>query len=505
MLPKLTELFKLISRHDLDVCVWKSEDNFAEGSNGLGGYDIDLYCAPHDELEFYKILTELDFFEVEPGIGKRIPYTSGFLLIDELTGKQCFLHVHYKLITGIDLVKGYILNIDIDFSSDCYVCEKDGVKFLTIELQYILFLIRSSLKCRGYRGFKNKFGISPWLSGKWLEQHEWFSENINCQKSQNLTKIIFNTLDKKWHTNVRSQKFDQLTLNDLYSELIRVLIVRPMYSEFQLRSKFVFRRALQSISFVSRKINFKGLRIEKKRLKGEGVIIAVVGVDGSGKSTLLSEASKALSWKLPIVNAYLGGLGGKYFLSEPIFSLVKFLINFKTKRISSNHIKSHSARKGNDRNLSLRAIWAILLARHKIALLRRLDKAKLNGSVVLTDRWPMLTEDASMDGRIIPKHYAGRSLLCKIAVGMEDVLETLLRRCNPDNIILLEVNPSVAQSRARDMSLDAITARASHLYKIYCDHELVHKVDAEQMPNHVLVSSMSHIKNTILNRKVKYT
>ncbi len=104
-------------------------------------------------------------------------------------------------------------------------------------------------------------------------------------------------------------------------------------------------------------------------------------------------------------------------------------------------------------------VWAVTLANEKKTKIRQQTKARNNGLIVLTDRYPQTLYAGCSDGPLLSK-YERKGLLGKIAVWEHKVYESAAMN-PPDLTVKLIVPTEVAIERKPEMSAEEINTKKS--------------------------------------------
>ena len=96
-------------------------------------------------------------------------------------------------------------------------------------------------------------------------------------------------------------------------------------------------------------------------------------------------------------------------------------------------------------------IWAVTLANEKKRKLHKMVKAKNNGLLVITDRYPQTIYPGCSDGPLLNKYQKSRGILKKIS-NWENKIYELAALNPPDLAVKLVVPTNVAIKRKPEMS-----------------------------------------------------
>ena len=105
-------------------------------------------------------------------------------------------------------------------------------------------------------------------------------------------------------------------------------------------------------------------------------------------------------------------------------------------------------------------MWAITLANEKKVKQKQLVKARNNGLLVLTDRYPQCNMPGSSDGPLLSRYQKGKGILKKISDWEQKISESF--SVNPPNLtITLMVPTKIAIERKPEMTVDEIENKKS--------------------------------------------
>lgn len=193
-----------------------------------------------------------------------------------------------------------------------------------------------------------------------------------------------------------------------------------------------------------------------------GLVVAILGCDGAGKSTTLSYVKREFNKKLDVVSVYLGsGDGSSSILRKPM--------KLVARKVSGKGV-GHAVEKeyAENKRISIKSrlysvakiLWAVTLAKEKKKKLRNIVKARNNGLLVLTDRYPQIIIPGASDGPLLSRYRSGKGLLKRIADWEERIYELFARNA-PDLVIKLTVSPETAIKRKPEMTVEEIRNKHS--------------------------------------------
>ncbi len=190
-----------------------------------------------------------------------------------------------------------------------------------------------------------------------------------------------------------------------------------------------------------------------------GNVIAFLGCDGAGKSTTLAYVKKELNKKLDVCPVYFRrGDGTSSLLRKPMKLVAKKVGGKGLGHAVEKEYKEKKKVSLKSRLYSLaKIVWAVTLANEKKSKINQQTKARNNGLIVLTDRYPQTLFAGCSDGPLLSK-YAGKGLLGKIAAWEHRVYESAAMN-PPDLTVKLIVPTEVAIARKPEMTAEEIETK----------------------------------------------
>lgn len=188
-----------------------------------------------------------------------------------------------------------------------------------------------------------------------------------------------------------------------------------------------------------------------------GLVVAILGCDGAGKSTTLSYIKKQFKTKLDVVSIYFGS-------GDSSSSLLRKPMKLVARKVSGKGV-GHAVEKeyAEQKKVSLKSrfysiakvLWAVTLAKEKKTKQRQMVKARNNGLLVLTDRYPQSNMPGASDGPLLSRYQNGKGLMKRISNWEQRVYESFSVN-PPDMTIKLVVPTEVAIARKPEMTVEEI-------------------------------------------------
>lgn len=481
-------LFEQWNANDVLYCHWKSNEHLYEGLTGAT--DLDILVSNDSKDKARQILISVGFINVVSQYGSRYPDVEDWIICDRETGKLIHIHLHFRMATGHQGMKEYSLpwsdivlqNRVFDSVYGVYVCPPNYeivILFTRIGLKASLIKI---LKARLKRF---RLGESDIKEVSFLKSRVNFSEvksivdNYYEADSEVFQKIIhqealcsrdFLSLVKITHRHMKSYSM---------IEGIRGYVLQCYYA-LVLPIRRSMRRWLE------------GFVITKKTLGNKkGITIAFLGQDGAGKTTVTKDVRKWLSWKMDVVNYYLGN-GENYWSWHKRLSV--FLRRFNVAPIRL-----------------LRGLLIVSdlknLAKHTYHQILKANKMSRCGRIVIFDRYPQVQFYGINDGPKIRTNYLPKVNASIIKKYIESCAETeekylkMAARIEPDLVIKLILDPEISIQRKPQESLENVQKKHDIIMSMKFDESNVYLVDANQDFEQEIRSIHNHIWDLILMKQ----
>ncbi|CAI3950999.1 Thymidylate kinase (Tmk) (PDB:3LV8) [Commensalibacter communis] len=201
-------------------------------------------------------------------------------------------------------------------------------------------------------------------------------------------------------------------------------------------------------------------------------LIAFIGCDGSGKSTLSLEITSALSKIRPTQRCYLGQGSGN--IGRRIRE-IKYIGPILDRVIEK---KATTARKkGNKIPGVLTALVIFLFSCIRYYNFKNMTKARQNGVLVVTDRYPQTTIYGFYDGPGLSAAHTTNWFISKL-VQWEYKLYDRMASVKPDIIFRLNIDVDTAFARKQDHDYELLKAKVEVTPKLSFRGAYIVDVDA---------------------------
>lgn len=418
----------------IKYCHWKSNQHFRDALIGVD--DLDILIDRSQSKELMKILADLKFKHFYTPSSRTYVGIEDYLGFDEETGMIIHLHLHYNLVVGEKHLKGFHLPFENEVLENRRWDEELQVYCSSYFDELFLLILRLGMKNRKRDILKRKI-----IETSAYNEFVWLKENCNnFEETLNKNTKISNRIKRKvleiYNGNFGWRKLKKLK-KYLYSDLACYSQGSALHNTIK-RNLHELNRVILEIK--KRFLNTKYTLLRRRSSTG-GTIIAFIGSDGSGKSSSIKEINKWLKKVIDVRYFYLGsGDGNSSLLRKPLKLMKKIAQKMGIIKITNNFSTPSLEVKENKTMNFPKRLWVYTLARERIKKLKYINRCKIRGFVVLTDRYPQNEFEGLCDGP--------RLLNCKgFGAKKEKQCFRIAQLCPPDLAIKLIVSPEVAKQR----------------------------------------------------------
>lgn len=338
-LKKINQLFQNFDRHDIRYCHWKSNEHL--GASMTADTDLDVLFDESQKEEIESIFKATNFFLFKAPWYRSYDGIADYIGIDEGTGKVIHVHTHYKLILGETGVKSFHLPWEKNILDNIIINEEFGMKCISYQMEYLLLIIRLSLK------MKSNGTLSKKTMNDYQIEADWLRERYHIEEMKILTNSYFDSEEASTIIRIASvNKFAKEDFKKLRESLYKKLNKYRRFSKLRSLYRQKLLKLINLLKRVFNKLNMQ-LLLDRRRLMHDGVVITIMGADGSGKSTQTKEITRELKKKVDVLFMYMGSGDGSISYQRKLISAIMGL-GLKTRAIFR---KRKSTKTGNQINL----------------------------------------------------------------------------------------------------------------------------------------------------------
>lgn len=452
MLISIEKLIRTFDERGITYCHWKSNEHLAEAL--AGETDLDVLFDPAQRIQLEMVLDECGLKRFRSTPLMQYNAIEDFIGFDKETAKIWHLHTHYRMTLGEKHLKGYTVTPWGKLILDNRRKDDLGIYCSAIEDELIMLLVRMSMKLR-WRDCGRGIGKDDRKEMSWLLERadKTAIENRAKQFVGEKAAMEIVRLTNKGELSKKSQ------LNKLRKLLLNELKIYTGYSSIGSRWMRHKREWFWLVGGVKRRMGINSYVANRRVSPNGGNVIAFLGCDGAGKSTTLAYIKKELNKKLDVCTVYFGsGDGSSSLLRKPMKMVAK---KVGGKGLGHSVEKEYKEKKKvslKSRFYSLaKVLWAVTLAKEKKAKIKDQTKARNNGLIVLTDRYPQTLFAGCSDGPLLSK-YEDKGLMGRIAAWEHRVYASAAMN-PPDLTVKLIVPTEVAIERKPEMTAEEIETK----------------------------------------------
>lgn len=449
MLKSISQFIKTLNDNEIVYCHWKSNEHLSEALDGDTDLDILFDYTQRNKLE--KVFAECNLKRFRSTPLMQYNGIEDFIGFDKETAKIWHVHTHYRMTLGEKHLKGYTVNSWSSYLLERRIKDNSGIYVSNPHDEFVLLICRIALKLR-WRDIGHKLGQDDIKEINWLKNNvsdDQMQESIQLflgEKPSNVfNQMIQKQLKKKWQ------------FRKLQKSLRKELKYFTSYNKITSWWRRTRREIFWFFGGIKRRLHLSNYSANRRISPSSGLVVAVLGSDGAGKSTTINYLQKEFGKKIDVVSVYLGSGDGSSSLFRKPMKIVAKKVGGKgvghsvEKELNEKKKVSFKSRMYN----LAKIIWAISLAKEKKTKLKKITKARNNGLLVITDRYPQTSFPGASDGPLLAKYLSKKGLLKKIATWEKNIYYSFSIN-QPDLAVKLVVPPEIAIERKPEMTLEEI-------------------------------------------------
>ena len=411
------ELLRELAQRGVSWCQWKSTIDLDRAASGAS--DLDLLVARSDQPAVLEALGRLGFREADPPPEKAAFGVRSFFGFDPDAPRLIHAHVHYLLMIGHDLSKGFRLPLEDEFLASAR--QAGAFRVPAPEMEYVAYVIRMVLKRGTLDSILRGRGR---LSERESNELDWLEERADPDRVSDVLESRLALVDPETLARCREALRPGASAWQLWQCGRRVRDVMAGHSPRSPLADAGFRLG-RTLSYRVRKMGRQDS--PRHTPAAGGFIVAAVGSDGAGKSTALDSVEEWLSKDLDVLRVHLG---------KPPWSRTSAFVrgSLKLGRMAGG-LKTVS-------ELSK----LLCVARDRKLAYRKAASAAARGRIVLCDRYP-LPGLINLDGTLArePTDDKPDGSFPRFAVATEEKLYDTFER--PDLLFVLQLPADISLTR----------------------------------------------------------
>lgn len=465
----VSRLLDMLHNRGIRYCHWKSNAHLNDSVSGHA--DLDILVDYRQASEVQAILAFAGYRRISNVFSTRYPAIEDFIALDADAGRLSHCHVHYRLVLGERLLKGYRVPWEELVLSTRQWRPDVGIFVAEPAIEMILLILRGALKLRTRDHLLRLVG-ARYADGAMKHEFEWLRARIDPARCIELCK-------RELGEEAAHVVEEILALGLTPRRLTRFRrAARATLSRFRIFGPFHSRlvRWLREMAWTEATISTRYLHLARLRhrvLPTGGVRVAFVGADGSGKSSLCRDVEMVFSKKLDVVRIYFGsGDGPASWFRWPL----RLLLNV-VRRLRGGGLRTRSNEDTNGGGQArallagkclvlAKAFWALVLSLEKRQKLRAAWMASNRGALVIADRYPQAQVVGFNDGPLLHRWMNHPNPLLRSLARWEAAPYEWAEACPPDLVFRLNVSAEAALKRKSSTSWDEVQRRIAAVRSI---------------------------------------
>lgn len=420
-------------------CHWKSNEHLHAGLKG--DTDLDILVDRKHANRFYCILNECFFIKGDTVSYLNYSSIEDYIGFDKSQGKMIHLHVHFELMIGKKFVKGIRLPWERVILNSSLIDKDYNVRIIDPNIELLLLIVRNFFKRYDLFRLPNLC-----LTKDDKIEFSWLLERFDIDKLCCYSSALVNdSVAKLLGRYVTGESCGRA----LYRELRRYYRYSYGLPRYPFALKYFLHKTYAAVNVIRAKKLSAPIPYRRTLSEG-GLIIAFIGVDGAGKSTHIKKTYDWLSWKLDIKKLYFGSGDGQCSLSRLPLKIIAQKIVKKRGPYLGKPKEEVETKKSSSKLRLARLIWAISLAFEKRKKFMKMLKARSQGCIVLSDRFPQTQFCGYNDGPLLTEWFESKSAIKQKIAKWEYNIYDLARLHTPDLVIKLLISKELSAERKDD-------------------------------------------------------
>ncbi|HRP31777.1 MAG TPA: hypothetical protein PKV73_07795 [Agriterribacter sp.] len=457
--------------NDISYCHWKSNEHVEAAMNG--DTDLDILFDPSQEDKVVEILKRNKFHLFEAVWYRKYKGIFDYIGFDKAQGKIVHVHTHFHLDIGEVGIKSYRMPWERMILENKVFNERLKIFTSSAETELLLLIVRTAFKHDVLDTQSNHS-----ISRHFKVEAAWLYGQVDTKKLVVLSEQVLG--------GEMTGLVEQICLGKNYDEKLFVALkkhLKPYFAEHRILSTqrvnylklvhFVYR-----VRIKLRKLFRISTRTPKRSLPQKGVVLCLMGSDGAGKSTQTKSLTAELSKKVDVLFMYMGsGDGAKSLQRQIVERCIQLGARLGASKKSKTKTSFQQEENNSKNDISrfsfpkqfLLSIKAASLAFEKKNRLKRIQKERNRGCIVICDRYPQTTTLGYNDGPKLYCNITSTNIILKFLAQYEFNCYELAKKIYPDIVIKLTGSVDVLHTRRPEMTKEEISKKQDGIIKLQFD------------------------------------
>jgi thymidylate kinase len=469
-LKLINTLFDLFHKNSITYCHWKSNQHL--DASMIADTDLDVLFDIQQKTNLENLLKEINFKKLVSVKEKKYHEIEDYIGLDFSSGKIIHLHAHFRLTMGEIYLKSYQLKIENRILNSRVYDEEFEIYRIHPAFELILLFYRQALKIRNRDKLSLYLKHNEDFRSNILKEYDWLKKR--CTDDE--IKVILKTLLPNSYQEIYelvTGKFNLVELIKLAKLLKKNYKNDRLYSPVKASTTRWYREIyIKVFRRYARFIN-QPLVLQRSNPRG-GLSIAIIGADGSGKSTIINDLQLTFKKKFDVYKIYFGrGCGRVSWYRKILVSLKNLATSLKkslkpNNGISQKKIKQSVFNKQNGINANVyNYIEGLMIAWERYSNLRKMQRAKKKGMLVICDRFPQNQVIAFNDGPTLQHLSQSKNPFLRMMARKEYRIYKLFEQETPDLIFKLIASARVIEARKPgETSIETLQQKIEWVQKI---------------------------------------
>lgn len=469
----INRLLNDLNSNSINYCHWKSNEHLEAAVNG--DTDLDILFDKKQEQQVIGILKSNGFHLFEAVWYRKYKGIVDYIGFDKESAKIIHVHTHFSLDIGEVGIKSYRLPWEELILKNRVHNKKFNIYTSSPETEYLLLVVRTAFK----------HDITNSRSNNKIAKHfnleaRWLYDRINTAHLNLLSSSALGDEMAGLIAAIRATgNYDQR----LFVSLKKLL--KPYFARHRLLSpqRIGYLKVVHHVKRLQikiRKLFRLPAKVSKRSLPHRGIVLCLMGSDGAGKSTQTKAVTKELSKKVNVVFMYMGSGDGAISFQRKLISKTIALgtrVNSPGKAKAINRSAPPKEEAAFKKDISKKSLFKQLILSVKAASmafekknrLKRIDRERKRGSIIICDRYPQTSTLGYNDG---PKLYANiksPNFILRSLAKYEFSCYNLAKQIYPDLVIKLIGPVDVLHSRRPEMSREVINKKQNGIIDLLFD------------------------------------